>query len=112
MIELRVAGLLSNKILRIASEEGDRAYGPELWTTGKLRKAKACCACKENQPVGSMCFYPITNGYNRMWRLCEGCAARLVRDYEQAQRRSGTARSSIDPEATAPRASKARREKA
>ena len=66
--------LVSEKLLRITSYE----YGRQLWTNVALRKEKKCARCDGSIPKGTRCFSPITNGYNRMHRLCSGCVVRMA----------------------------------
>jgi hypothetical protein len=51
-------------------------YGEKMWGIVKLRKETKCAQCKGALAVGARAFSPITNGYNRMHRLCLGCAGR------------------------------------
>lgn len=48
-------------------------YGRQLWSRCKVRKQHSCQECEQSFPVGSEMYRPITNGYNRMRRLCENC---------------------------------------
>ena len=46
-----------------------------VWSIVKLRKSSRCAECKEPLAVGAMAFRPLTNGNNRMDRLCGRCVS-------------------------------------
>lgn len=53
-------------------------HGVDLWTSRKLRKPSTCVVCEGSMRKGLTAFGPITNGYNRMHRICVNCIIRLV----------------------------------
>lgn len=53
------------------------SHGQQLFTRGKLRKAKSCALCKFPLKPGTLAYMPVTNGYNRMHRLCVACVQGL-----------------------------------
>ena len=78
MSEYRCVGTLGDNILRL---ESDR-YGLQLWPRAKLRKAKGCSVCRKTIQPKQDAFLPITNGYNRMERICWECGQKLRRAFE------------------------------
>lgn len=48
-------------------------YGRQLWTRVKLRKSRKCGRCSKELNSGNDAYSPVTNGYNRMERLCPEC---------------------------------------
>ncbi len=48
-------------------------HGRCLWTARKLRKHAICAACGKQALAGSTAYGPLTNGYNRMDRICKHC---------------------------------------
>jgi hypothetical protein len=52
-------------------------YGEQLWAAITLRKNKDCFVCEIAMPRGGKAYRPITNGDNRMDRLCVSCVERL-----------------------------------
>ena len=48
-------------------------FGVQIWSRGTSRKPCDCEDCRTTIPKGSRSYRPITNGYNRMHRLCESC---------------------------------------
>lgn len=54
-------------------------HGTQLWTAVKLRGHDKCCAmCDRKLVSGDEAFSPITNGRNRMERLCVGCLTMMT----------------------------------
>ena len=51
----------------------DTFYGKQIWDRVKMRKEHRCASCKETIEKGSQAYRPLTNGYNRMDRLCTAC---------------------------------------
>ena len=53
----------------------DTECGRQMWVRTKsgTRKAHRCIVCQEPIPKGSLAYLPITNGYNRMVRVCVKC---------------------------------------
>lgn len=50
-------------------------YGQELWTRGRVRRfAKKCAMCGMMVQPKEWAYAPLTNGHNRMHRICERCA--------------------------------------
>ena len=52
-------------------------YGLQLWVHATLRKPKRCAIDKCEIPAKATAFSPLTNGYNRMHRICLACAEKL-----------------------------------
>ena len=48
-------------------------YGRQLWVQCKMRKTHKCYECDATYPVGTGMYRPMTNGYNRMQRICAQC---------------------------------------
>jgi len=48
-------------------------HGRQLWAQCKTRKTHKCHECDTTYPVGTEMYRPITNGYNRMQRICAQC---------------------------------------
>jgi len=48
-------------------------YGQQLWVQCKTRKAHQCRECGLICSAGTVMYRPLTNGYNRMERVCVGC---------------------------------------
>ncbi len=65
---------LSDGLVGLFSER----YGRQLWSRCRMRKQHNCRGCKEVFSSGSQMYRPVTNGYNRMERLCEGCIRELT----------------------------------
>jgi hypothetical protein len=55
------------------------SHGQQLFTRARVRKHRACALCKRKILPGSLAYRPITNGYNRMHRLCVPCVQDLER---------------------------------
>lgn len=53
------------------------SHGHQLFTTVKMRKPKPCALCGVKLKPKQQAYSPITNGYNRMHRLCVACVAEL-----------------------------------
>ncbi len=53
------------------------SHGHQLFTTVKLRKTKPCTLCEVALKSGDKVYSPITNGYNRMHRICVACVEEL-----------------------------------
>jgi len=79
-MEFQCLARMNAGLVRIATDE----YGAQLWTRGKARKAKKCELCQQPTPVGAITWKPLTNGYNRMHRLCDTCVSGLAREAERA----------------------------
>ncbi len=57
-------------------------YGEQLFTVRRARKpVRGCADCGSPIPKGNLCWGPITNGMNRMDRLCSACMMSLVNRY-------------------------------
>jgi hypothetical protein len=53
-------------------------FGMCLWTIGKVRgHSKPCCVCGGTLAKGVPSYKPVTNGYNRMHRICPLCVKAL-----------------------------------
>ena len=72
---MRLVALLNEGLARIDTGE----FGVQLWSRGKARKAKKCRICDGPILVKAFTWMPLTNGYNRMHRLCQGCIEGLAR---------------------------------
>lgn len=57
----------------------ESSHGKNLFTLAKLRKTKKCALCKVELRPPTQAYMPITNGYNRMHRLCLACVDELER---------------------------------
>ena len=66
--------VLTDGVVGLSSEE----FGRQLWHRCSTRKVQECEMCHWKFGVGSRMYRPITNGYNRMQRLCEDCVDRLI----------------------------------
>ena len=53
------------------------SHGRQMFVCGNLRKPKPCALCGVALKVGDRVYRPITNGYNRMHRLCVACVRGL-----------------------------------
>ena len=49
------------------------SHGQQLFTLNKLRKRTECAVCKGTLLPKDHAYSPITNGYNRMHRICAPC---------------------------------------
>jgi hypothetical protein len=68
-------------------------YGEQLWVAGAVRKrGKECQDCKKMIPAGAMAYRPLTNGYNRMERLCVECVDAKERAVCGGQARPATSK--------------------
>lgn len=70
LVERRADG-----ILLMWSEDYER----QLWTLVRLRKPVQCVRCNDGLAKGASAFSPITNGQNRMKRLCLRCVSAMAR---------------------------------
>ncbi len=77
MGECRLLSVMNEGLVRIATSDFSGDYGAQLWAKAKLRKEKKCFACEGQVAVGTEVYSPITNGYNRMHRICVGCVERM-----------------------------------
>lgn len=64
----KLVDILADGLVALSSE-----YGKQLWCSCKTRKEHKCQECEQLFSIGSAMYRPITNGYNRMQRLCEDC---------------------------------------
>lgn len=78
MSEYWCIGVLGDSILRLESH----LYGTQLWPTAKLRKSKSCAVCEKLILPKQTAYSPITNGYNRMARICWPCGQKLRKNFE------------------------------
>lgn len=55
-------------------------YGEQLFTVRKARKPVrgGCAACRDAIEKGVLCWGPLTNGMNRMHRICGACMMTLI----------------------------------
>jgi len=53
------------------------SHGQQMFVRSKLRKPKACALCNVELKTKEQAYRPITNGYNRMHRLCVACVLEL-----------------------------------
>jgi hypothetical protein len=71
---MKLLGKMSYGLARISTDK----YGAQLWTRRKLRKNnRGCVCCKQPIAQGLPAWGPLTNGYNRMDRLCHPCFTQL-----------------------------------
>ena len=56
-----------------------REFPPKMWTECTVRKYHRCVACNGNIKKGRRAYRPITNGNNRMDRICIACIT-LIRN--------------------------------
>jgi len=71
---MKLLGQMNFGLARISTDE----YGAQLWTRRKLRKDNhGCVDCKQPIAKGTFAWGPLTNGYNRMQRLCHLCFTHL-----------------------------------
>lgn len=75
MTEYILVEILSDGLVGLFSDE----YGRQLWSECRVRKQHKCQECGLLFPAGSMMYRPVTNGYNRMQRLCGTCVRHLPR---------------------------------
>lgn len=80
---MRLLEQLNKGLARISTDK----YGAQLWTRRKLRKEnRGCVECKQPIAKGLPAWGPLTNGYNRMERLCHPCFAQLPPEKPNAVR--------------------------
>ena len=53
------------------------SYGDQMFVRSKIRKNNSCELCCASLKPGDQAYRPITNGYNRMHRLCVACVQEL-----------------------------------
>jgi len=71
---MKLLGQMNSGLARISTDE----YGAQLWTRRKLRKDnRGCVDCEQPIAKGAFAWGPLTNGYNRMHRLCHPCFTQL-----------------------------------
>lgn len=51
----------------------DSRHGSQVFTACRLRKKTRCCVCYAVLKPGAEAFRPVTNGNNRMDRICGQC---------------------------------------
>ena len=69
-----VKGRISGGIIVVWSYE----FGDQLWVRfDRTRKTHTCVGCGERIDKKSVGYRPLTNGYNRMLRLCRVCGDRI-----------------------------------
>lgn len=56
---------------------GEGATYQQPWTRAKLRKPSECERCRDPIAKGEHAWRPVTNQYNRMWRVCTPCVAKM-----------------------------------
>jgi hypothetical protein len=71
----------SYRVVEILPELGittQSRYGRQCWTkvklTQRIRKVRLCAMCDGR--LGKEAFFPITNGKNRMERICLECGSK------------------------------------
>ena len=47
--------------------------GTHVWDVVKSRKSHRCEVCSKRTGKGAEVWRPLSNGYNRMLRMCRGC---------------------------------------
>lgn len=70
--DYRFVKRLSDELVGLAS-----SHGQQLFNRRKLRKPRPCDLCEAGLKPGDRAYGPITNGYNRMHRLCVPCVKKL-----------------------------------
>ena len=80
--EFRLLGVLNDDLVRLRTSDVSGNYGAQLWSSIKLSKSKDCVRCETKLTAGARAFKPITNGYNRMHRICASCVERLKPQHE------------------------------
>lgn len=73
--EYQVSAVMNDGLVRMENSE----YGRQLWIKAPSRKVKDCHVCDEAPPKGAVTWRALTNGYNRMHRICEGCMATMMK---------------------------------
>ena len=55
-------------------------FGEQLFTVRKARKPVrgGCADCTSSIKRGDLCWGPITNGMNRMHRICDACILSMI----------------------------------
>jgi len=55
-------------------------YGEQIFTVRKARKnvRHGCVHCTSAIEMGVLCWGPLTNGMNRMHRICGACIMTLI----------------------------------
>ena len=66
--------LCTDGLARLSSYE----YGTQLWTRRVTRKDFYCRVCSFKKTKRTHAFAPLTNGYNRMHRICDTCVTRMA----------------------------------
>jgi len=74
MTEYTCVKMLSDGVVGLDSE-----FGRQLFTVRTARKRwRACAQCGAPIEKGSLCWGPVTNGLNRMHRLCSECIVQFL----------------------------------
>lgn len=85
LTECQLLRVLNDGLVRLQTSDFSGDYGAQLWTRVTLRKSKnktkKCCNCDSELAPGDVAFTPITNGYNRMHRICTICIERMRKDH-------------------------------
>ena len=78
----RLIKVLSDGIVGLSSE-----FGRQLWCICKMHKQHECQECGQSFPIGAEMYRPLSNGFNRMRRLCKGCVCLMVKTGEKTDER-------------------------
>ncbi len=62
---------LSNRLVALTHPK----HGHALWTSAPTRKPTKCCECEQPITPPEHAWRPLTNGLNRMHRICTYCLA-------------------------------------
>lgn len=54
-----------------------RGFPPKIWTECTVRKEHNCIVCDGKIVIGQRAHRPITNGNNRMHRICPDCILKI-----------------------------------
>jgi len=77
LTDCRLLGVMNEGLVRMDTADFSYNYGKQLWGIVKTRKVARCANCDQEIPKASQVYSPITNGYNRMHRICTTCVEQL-----------------------------------
>lgn len=69
MTNYKLIARMAEGVARLTSA----AYGQQLWTVAKSRRPAECAHCCLTTEAGEQTWRPLTNGANRMHRICDEC---------------------------------------
>jgi hypothetical protein len=73
----RLLGVMNDGLIRLDTADWSYNYGKQLWSVVKTRKIAECVNCDGEISKSTNAYSPITNGYNRMHRICTTCVERM-----------------------------------